>query len=128
MTASTTAVFPNEVANTVTTFAPSTATTKTLITGDATDGSVVSGIHYYQSAAAAVTITLKTTIGATTITLAVITTAATANLTLNLLSSTYLPFIDSDNPAFPLKANQTIEMEVNSVASTLSVATIAGNF
>ena len=120
-------IFPGVVSSTGVAVAATTATTKTLVTG-ATDGSVVTAINFFQASAVAVTWTLKYNDGVTSHTLAQGTTPATANYNENILTSEYLPQINDFDPAFVLPDGHSLELQVGSVATTLSVVTTAGDY
>lgn len=126
MTARTQPIFPGVPDNKNTTFSASSATTKTLYTADATNGGVVDALNLYFGSSVAVDITIQTTVGGVTSKVANIAFTPSAKQAINLISSTYLKFIDDADPKWRLAPGQTIEMTVTSFASTVDATVIGG--
>lgn len=119
-------IFPGKPANTATAFPSADTTQQTVFTADSTDGSILKSMNAYFASSVAVTLYIKTTIGATTITLAKVAFTPTAGQAINLLQNAYLPFIDDADPVWPLKASQAVIIDPDSFVSTFDVQCVGG--
>lgn len=110
------------------TFSSGVGATKDVFSSDVSNSQAITQLVYFQDSAVASTLTIQATDGVTTARLAKFTTPATANLSINLLSSEYIPGMDDISPILLLEPGMKLQVIKSNSATDADIYAAGGAF